>query len=348
MLLEKRLHLIEEAVAVGFHGHAAFFGILHQQFFLPGRQFGGNLDLHRIDLVAGRASLEAGNPQSFYAEDFVMLRAGRDLDDGVALEGWHFDFPAEHSRDQVDRDITGNVEPFSLKDLMRFDGNGDVEITRGTAIGTMLAFIRETEPHAGLDSSWNMDRNGSLFVHALASLTRRTGFRDEMSGAFTLPAGSADAKKPLLKANLPCAFAAGTRLDGCRRLSPCAFAVGTEFPTRNLEFGFFPVNGFFKCNVKVVLQIVPALGSTAPTGSGLTEEVFEDVVEDVPKSASVEIETIKSWTTLLGPGMAEHVVAFPLLLIAQDLVSFIDFFEFFFSGFFLLFAGVQIGMMLAG
>lgn len=61
-LLEKCLHLIEEAVAIGFHGHTAFFGILHQQFFLSGRQFGGDLDLDGIDLIAGRASLQAGNP----------------------------------------------------------------------------------------------------------------------------------------------------------------------------------------------------------------------------------------------------------------------------------------------
>jgi len=28
-LLEKRLHLIEEAVPIGFHGHAALLGVLH-------------------------------------------------------------------------------------------------------------------------------------------------------------------------------------------------------------------------------------------------------------------------------------------------------------------------------
>ena len=142
-LLEKRLHLIEEAVAIGFHGHPALFGVLHQQFFLSRRQLGGNLDLHRIDLVAGRPSLETGNPQSFDAEDFVMLSARRNFDDGVPLEGRHFDFPAEYRRDQVDRDVTGDVEPFSLKDLMGFDGNGDVEITRGPTIGTVLSFIGE-------------------------------------------------------------------------------------------------------------------------------------------------------------------------------------------------------------
>jgi hypothetical protein len=135
-------------------------------------------------------------------------------------------------------------------------------------------------------------------------------------GAFTLPTGSADAKKPLLKANLPCAFAAGTGLNGCCGLRSRAFTFGAEFPTRNLEFGFFPVNRFLKRDFKIVLQIVAALGSTTPTGSGLTEEVLKDVVEDVTESASAKIKSIKAWATLLASGMAEHVVAFPLLLIA--------------------------------
>ena len=98
-LLEKRFHLIEEAIAIGFHGHAALFGVLHQQFFLSRRQFGGNLDLHRIGLIAGRPSLQTGNPQSFDAEDFVMLSARRNFDDGVPLESRYFHFPAEYRRD---------------------------------------------------------------------------------------------------------------------------------------------------------------------------------------------------------------------------------------------------------
>ncbi len=60
-LLEKRLHFVEEAVTVGFHGHPALFCVLHQEFFLFGRQFGGDLDFDGIDLIACRASLKAGD-----------------------------------------------------------------------------------------------------------------------------------------------------------------------------------------------------------------------------------------------------------------------------------------------
>ncbi len=46
LLFEEGLHLVEEAVAVFFHRHAAFFGEFLEQFFLASGQFGGNLNLN--------------------------------------------------------------------------------------------------------------------------------------------------------------------------------------------------------------------------------------------------------------------------------------------------------------
>ena len=45
LLFEEGLHLVEEAVAVLFHRHAALFGKFLEQFFLPSGQFGGDLNL---------------------------------------------------------------------------------------------------------------------------------------------------------------------------------------------------------------------------------------------------------------------------------------------------------------
>ncbi len=207
-LLEKRLHLIEKAVAIGFHGHAALFGVFHQKFFLPGGQFCGNLDLDRIDLVAGSASLQAGNPQSFDTEDLVMLSTSRDFDDGISFEGRDFNLSSEHGRDEIDRHITRDIETFSLKDLMRLDGDGYIEIAGRSIIRTMLAFIGETKSHAGFNAGRNMHGDRAFFVDPLAALTCRAGFRDDATSPFALSAWPADTKKSLLKPNLPGAFAA--------------------------------------------------------------------------------------------------------------------------------------------
>ena len=66
-LFEERLHLVEEAVAVCLHRHAAFLGELREQFSLLGGQFGGNLHFDREQLIAGGLTLEARNPEAFEA-----------------------------------------------------------------------------------------------------------------------------------------------------------------------------------------------------------------------------------------------------------------------------------------
>jgi hypothetical protein len=96
------------------------------------------------------------------------------------------------------------------------------------------------------------------------------------------------------------------------------------------------------------LEIVATFSPSCPAPSRLAEKILEDVVKHVPESAASKIEAFKTWPTLLCSGMAEHVVAFSLFLIAQYFISFIDFFEFFFGGLFLMVASVEIRMVLAG
>ena len=92
------------------------------------------------------------------------------------------------------------------------------------------------------------------------------------------------------------------------------------------------------------MQVVAALG--AGTSARLAEEVFENIVEDVAESAlSAEIESLRS---LRSTGMAEGIVSPPFFLVADDLVGFVQLFEFFFRGFFLFRRCVEIGVVLAG
>ena len=145
-----------------------------------------------------------------------MLCAGRHFDDGCPRESRDFHFSTERGRNEIDRYITGNIKPLAMKDLMGPDGNCHVEVAGMATIGTMLSFIGKTKSHAGLNTGWNMDGDGAFFVNALTSLAGRTGFRDKVTGAFTLTAWTADAEEPLLESNLTSTFAAGACLDGRR------------------------------------------------------------------------------------------------------------------------------------
>ena len=77
------------------------------------------------------------------------------------------------------------------------------------------------------------------------------------------------------------------------------------------------------------MQVVAALG--AGTSARLAEEVLENIVEDVAESTlSAEIESLRS---LRSTGMAEGIVPPTFFLVADDLVGFVQLFEFFFRGF---------------
>ncbi len=122
-------------------------------------------------------------------------------------------------------------------------------------------------------------------------------------------------------------FATRARLDGCCALGAGPFAVGAHFPSRDFEFGLFPVDGFFEGQFQIVLEVGAAFRPIA--ASLAAEKILEDVIEGVTEAASTKSEALRT-ATLLSPGMAEHVVALAFFLVAQRFVGFIDFFELFF------------------
>lgn len=91
------------------------------------------------------------------------------------------------------------------------------------------------------------------------------------------------------------------------------------------------------------MEIVPSFGSSAAALAA--EEVLKNVIEDVAEPAALA-ESLEA-LALLRPGMAEHVVPFALVLIAERFVGLVDLFEFDFGFFLLRVAGVQVRMVLA-
>ena len=147
-LFEEGFHLVKEAVAVLFHRHAALFGKFFEQFFLASGQFGGNLNLDDKYLIAGTLVLEAGNTQAFDAQGFILLRAGRNLDDRIAFQRGNLDLSSEYGCDELNGDVTEDILPLALKELVRLDGNCHIEIARRACVGSVLPFVREAKTHA--------------------------------------------------------------------------------------------------------------------------------------------------------------------------------------------------------
>src|SRR5205807_1867505 len=93
MSIEHIFHLVQETVARHIQQLAADARILFQQFLLLWCQLGGDLHLHSDQLIAGDVFTKTADPESFNAEDLVVLRARGNLDDHFfALQCGHLDF----------------------------------------------------------------------------------------------------------------------------------------------------------------------------------------------------------------------------------------------------------------
>src|SRR5690349_8227254 len=97
---------------------------------------------------------------------------------------------------------------------MGLDGHRDVKVSLGAALDSMFTFVRETEAHARFDASWNLHRQHAFFAEALAPAASRTWLRNDLTCAFALTAGTADAEKALLEAQLALPLTGGAHLDG--------------------------------------------------------------------------------------------------------------------------------------
>ena len=56
------------------------------------------------NLVASAVALETGNTQAFETKDLVLLRAGRNLDEGIAFQRGDFDLSSEYGSDKLNRE----------------------------------------------------------------------------------------------------------------------------------------------------------------------------------------------------------------------------------------------------
>src|SRR5437660_336902 len=103
----------------------------------------------------------------------------------------------------------------------------------------------------------------------------------------------------------------------------------TILGTRDVNIHLFTKNGFFKFNRHRILQIIPALWRIriASTAATATKKHIENIAE------AAHILTAKTAATahaLIRVDMAVLIVNATFLLIAEYVISFFDFFKFFF------------------
>ena len=116
------------------------------------------------------------------------------------------------------------------------------------------------------------------------------------------------------------------------RFGAAAVAAVARFILRDLDFHFRAEGGRLKGNIHVEAQVCAALRAVCRLAASLAaEEIGEDVFKAAEPTEAACART--AGAAVFKSGVAELVVLGALVLIGQDLVSFVDFLKLFFGSF---------------
>ena len=148
-------------------------------------------------------------------------------------------------------------------------------------------------------------------------------------------------KKPCWKRIWPVPRHAAQVCAPRRPWRPLALAGPARRQTWDVDDLLGTENGFFKPDLEIVAQVLPAPGAVT---AAATEEVAEDVAEDVLEAGAGEIESAETAALLKG-GVPEAIVLRAPLGIAEHLIGFRSFLEPLLRSFV---SRIAIGMVLHG
>src|SRR5690606_9134363 len=140
------------------------------------------------------------------------------------------------------------------------------------ALGARLAFARQADAVAGIDTGRHLDRQGLVFLDATLVVTVVTGVGDHLAAAMAARAGLLHREEALLHAHLTDAAAGAAGGRAAALLGPgstTGLAVG-QGRYANGHRG--AAHGLFQTQLQGVAQGAAPLRTPALTATGTTEE----------------------------------------------------------------------------
>src|SRR5690242_7373969 len=211
---------------------------------------------------------------------------------------------------------------------MRGDREENVQVTGGSAAQARLSFTGKTDAGAVLDTARNGHGERALLAHTSRAVASAAGLIDHLAHTLTARAGAFDGEETLAGTNAPAAPAgtAGARAGAFRRAGASALPAGCK--RGNADLRLLAGIGLLERNLEVVAQ-VGAASRLSRAAASAAHELSEHLVKDIGEAAAkTEFEAVRTSTAILEGGMAEAVVSRPLLLVLQDVIGFVDLFEF--------------------
>ncbi len=306
---------------------------LLDEFELVLVQVDGGFDPHPAQQVAGRSAAHGLDPLGAQPEQAARLGFRRNLEGNFAIQGRHFEIPAEAGCGEADRHFAVEVGAVAGENRVFLDADLHVQIARWPARFAGLAFAAQADAVAGIDAGRNLDRQGLGFLDPALALAGAAGVFDLLAGAAAGGAGLLHGEEALLHAYRAMALAGGAgggrgAFLGAGSAAGLAIDVGRH---ANLDFG--AGHGFFEGDFQVVAQVRAALhpAAAALPASAAAKDVAEHVAEDVAEAFPAEAMPAGRAHRGIDPGMPELVVGGTLLGVGKHVVGFLDLLELLFG-----------------
>src|SRR5262245_15954713 len=215
------------------------------------------------------------------------------------------------------------VGAVALEELVRFDGQEDIEIARRPAAHTRFAFAGKPDARAILHARRNIDRERALPCHAARTGTVRARILDHLAAALAGRAGALEREESLGMADPPLTT---TRRTGARPgagLGTAARAGLADDGRRDADLRGLAAKGLLEGDLHVVAQVCSALASgTAAAPAAHPEQIVEDVGKRGGK-----VGTEAAAAAMLEGRMAETIVGGALIAVLEHVVGLVDLLE---------------------
>ena len=226
------------------------------------------------------------------------------------------------------------IQAVALEQVVRLDGDKNVEIARRRAPRARFTLTREADSRPILDASRDVDIEGPRLGRPTAAAAGWAGILDDVACALTGRTGAFDREETLLGTNLARALARATGFRFRSVACSGAAAALAGHGRGHVDLGFAAFEGVLERNLQVVTEVGPS-SAGAPGSPLAAHELTKQVVEDVGEGSAAEgkFETARPRSPgLIEGGMAELIVGGTLLPVGQNVVGFADFLEFLFGG----------------